>query len=79
MVMANKKSIESIYREIETVTAKIKTYEKRLEELETQKTEAENLKIIEKIRALHLTQNELAEFLKTGTIPAETADKETEA
>jgi len=77
--MANKKSIESIYREIETVTAKIKTYEKRLEELETQKTEAENLKIIEKIRALHLTQNELAEFLKTGTIPAETADKETEA
>lgn len=77
--MANKKSIESIYREIETIKAKIKTYEKRLEELETQKTEAENLKIIEKIRALHLTQNELTEFLKTGTIPAETADKETEA
>lgn len=78
MVMANKKSIESIYREIETLTAKIKTYEKRLEELEKQKTEAENLKIIEKVRALYMTREELADFLKTGTIPEESADKETE-
>ncbi len=78
--MANKKSIESIYREIETIKAKIKTYEKKLEELETQRTEAENLKIIEKVRALYMTQEELAEFLKTG-IPPETeisADDEQE-
>lgn len=76
--MANKKSIESIYRESETIKAKIKTNEKRLEELERQKTEAENLKIIEKIRTLYMTQTELVEFLKNETLPQETPDIENE-
>ena len=73
--MANKKSIESIYKEIEIVTEKIKSYTKRLEKLEEQKTEMENLQIIEKVRAVYMTREELTQFLKSGSVP-ETVENE---
>lgn len=74
--MANKKSLESIYNEIEMLTAKIKSCNERLKKLEHEKTEMENLQIVEKIRAVYLTREELRQFFKSGCIP-ETEENET--
>ena len=75
--MANKKSLESIYKEIEMLTEKIKSYQQQLEKLEKQKTEMENLQIVEKVRAVYLTREELRQFLKNGCIP-ESEEQEVE-
>ena len=69
--MANKRSIDSIYNEIEMVKGKIKSYQLRLEKLEKMKVEMENLQIVEKVRAIYMTRQELTRFLKEGTIPDE--------
>jgi len=76
--MANKKSLESIYNEIEMITEKINSYQLRLEKLEQQKTELENLQIIEKVRAVYLTREELKQFLKSGSIPEKAENEITE-
>ena len=76
--MANKKSLESIYNEIEMLTAKIKSYNERLKKLEREKTEMENLQIVEKVRAVYLTREELRQFFKSGCIPEAEENEATE-
>ena len=73
--MANKRSIESIYSEIKMVKEKIHSYQLRLEKLEKMRVEMENLQIVEKVRAIYLTPQELAHFLKDGFISEKTSNE----
>ena len=61
--------IERIDREIQKTREKITEYQNRLKGLEAQKTEAENLQIVQLVRAMKLTQQELNAMLKEGGIP----------
>jgi len=69
-----RRNIAAIYEEINKLKAKIDIYQRRLDALEKQKTELENLQIVERIRAVCLTPKELAEFIKTGDIPEREVD-----
>ncbi len=60
--MANSK-IERIERDIEKTRAKILDYQKRLKDLEAQKTEEENAQIVQMVKAVHIDQAQLAAFL----------------
>ena len=62
--MANK--IDRIDREIEKTREKITEYQNRLE---AQKTEAENLQIVQLVRSMRLTPQELTAMLSGGSIP----------
>ena len=64
---ANK--IERIDREIEKTREKITEYQNRLKGLEAQKTEAENLQIVQLVRSMRLTPQELTAMLSGGGIP----------
>ena len=66
--MANKRILK-IEKEIQKTREKITEQQNKLKELEVQKTEAENLEIIQMIRSLHMTPAELSEFLAKGVIP----------
>ena len=79
--------IERIDREIQKTREKITEYQNRLKGLEAQKTEAENLQIVQLVRSMKLTPQELDAMLKDGGIPgmeaapgypAEPADHDTE-
>ena len=79
--------IERIDREIQKTREKITEYQNKLKGLEAQKTEAENLQIVQLVRAMKLTPQELNAMLKDGGIPgmeaapgypAEPADHDTE-
>lgn len=70
--MTNKK-IDRIDREIEKTREKITEYQNKLKGLEAQKTEAENLQIVQLVRSMRLTPQELNELLSGGTIPGMTA------
>lgn len=73
--MQNKKVLK-IEKEIQKTREKITEYQNKLKELEMQKTEAENLEIVQMVRSLHMTPAELEEFLAKGVIPADmSADK----
>ena len=61
--------IERIDREIQKTREKITEYQNKLKGLEAQKTEAENLQIVQLVRAMKLTQQELNAMLKDGGIP----------
>ena len=61
--------IERIDREIQKTREKITEYQNKLKGLETQKTEAENLQIVQLVRAMKLTPQELNAMLKDGGIP----------
>ena len=61
--------IERIDREIQKTREKITEYQNRLKGLEAQKTEAENLQIVQLVRAMKLTPQELNAMLKDGGIP----------
>ena len=65
--MANK--IERIDREIEKTREKITEYQNKLRGLEAQKTEAENLQIVQLVRSMRLTPQELTALLSSGGIP----------
>ena len=65
--MANK--IDRIDREIEKTREKITEYQNRLKGLEAQKTEAENLQIVQLVRSMRLTPQELTAMLSGGSIP----------
>ena len=65
--MANK--LERIDREIEKTREKITEYQNRLKGLEAQKTEAENLQIVQLVRSMRLTPQELTAMLSGGSIP----------
>lgn len=66
--MANKRILK-IEKEIQKTREKITEQQNKLKELEVQKTEAENLEIVQMVRSLHMTPAELSEFLAKGVIP----------
>jgi len=66
--MQNKKVLK-IEKEIQKTREKIAEYQNKLKELEMQKTEAENLEIVQMVRSLHMTPAELSVFLAKGVIP----------
>lgn len=66
--MANNK-IDRIDKEILKTREKISEYQNKLRALEAQKAEAENLQIVQLVRAMHLTPAELSALLAGGGIP----------
>lgn len=64
-----KNKIQRIDQEIAKVREKITEYQDKLKTLEAQKTEAENLEIIQTVRALLLTPEQLSALLSGGTVP----------
>ena len=68
-----KNKIERIDQEITKVREKIAEYQEKLKTLEAQKTEAENLEIVQLVRAMRLTPQELNAMLSGGGIPGMTA------
>ena len=69
--MANSK-IDRINKEIAKTREKITEYQNRLKGLEAQKTEAENLEIVQLVRSMRLTPQELTAMLSGGAIPGMT-------
>ena len=61
--------IERIEKEIQKTREKITEYQNRLRGLEAQKTEAENLQIVQLVRSMLLTPQELTAMLSGGGIP----------
>ena len=61
--------IERIDREITKTREKIAEYQEKLKALEAQKTEAENLQIVQLVRSMRLTPQELTAMLAGGGIP----------
>ena len=70
--MANNK-IDRINKEIAKTREKITEYQNKLKGLGAQKTEAENLEIVQLVRAMRMTPQELNAMLKGDTIPGMTA------
>ena len=65
--------IDRINREIEKTREKIAEYQNRLKGLEAQKTEAENLQIVQLVRSMRLSPQELTSMLSGGAIPGMTS------
>ncbi len=61
--------IDRIEKEIQKTRGKITEYQNKLRGLEAQKTEAENLQIVQLVRAMRLTPAELNAMLSGGGIP----------
>ena len=61
--------IERIDREIAKTREKITEYQNKLRGLEAQKTEAENLQIVQLVRSMRLTPAALTDLLSGGGIP----------
>ena len=75
--------IDRINNEIQKTREKITEYQNKLRGLEVQKTEAENLEIVQLVRAMRLTPQELTAMLSGGALPGmaaadEAADYETQ-
>ena len=66
--MTNSK-IDRIEKEMQKTREKITEYQNRLKELAMQKTEAENLQIVQLVRSMRLTPQELTAMLSGGGIP----------
>ena len=64
--MASK--LDRIEKDIQKTKSKIAEYQKQLRELEAQKTEQENLQIIQLVRALNVTPEQLAAFLRNSAM-----------
>lgn len=78
--MTNSK-INRIDKEIQKTREKITEYQNKLKELQAQKTEAENLQIVQMVRSMRLTPQELSQLLKSDPIPgiaAYTSEEEKE-
>lgn len=69
-----KNKIERIDQEITKVREKHAEYQEKLKALEAQKTEAENLEIVQMVRALRMTPAQLSAMLSGGTVPGSLAD-----
>ena len=65
--------IERIDREIQKTREKITEYQNKLKGLEAQKTEAENLEIVQMVRALRMTPAQLNALLAGGMVPGQDA------
>ena len=61
--------IERIDKEIQKTREKITEYQNKLRGLEAQKTEAENLQIVQLVRSMRMTPQELSAMLSGGGIP----------
>ena len=70
-----KNKIERIDQEITKVREKIAEYQEKLKALETQKTEAENLEIVQMVRALRMTPAQLSVLL-SGSSAADNNEQE---
>ena len=73
-----KNKIERIDQEIEKTREKIAEYQEKLKTLEAQKTEAENLEIVQMVRALRMTPAQLNAMLSGGAVPGSLADENNE-
>ena len=73
-----KNKIERIDQEITKVREKIAEYQEKLKALEAQKTEAENLEIVQMVRALRMTPAQLSAMLSGGTVPGNLANDNNE-
>ena len=73
-----KNKIERIDQEITKVREKIAEYQEKLKALEAQKTEAENLEIVQMVRALRMTPAQLSAMLSDGTVPGSMVDDNNE-
>ena len=60
--------IERIEKEIQKTREKITEYQNKLRGLEAQKTEAENLQIVQLVRSMRLTPQELTAMLSGNGI-----------
>lgn len=58
--------IERIDREIEKTRSKVTEFQNKLKELEAQRTEQENFEIINLVRSMCMTREELMNFLRGG-------------
>lgn len=65
--------MERIDREIQKTREKIAEYQEKLKTLEAQKTEAENLEIVQMVRAMRMTPAQLNAMLSGGTLPGPAA------
>ena len=73
-----KNKIERIDQEITKVREKIAEYQEKLKALEAQKIEAENLEIVQMVRALRMTPAQLRAMLSGGTVPGNLANDNNE-
>ena len=68
-----KNKIQRIDQEIAKTREKIAEQQEKLKDLETQKTEAENLEIVQMVRALRMTPAQLSAMLSGGMVPGRAA------
>ena len=68
-----KNKIERIDQEIAKTREKIAEQQEKLKALEAQKTEAENLEIVQMVRALRMTPAQLSDMLSGGMVPGRAA------
>ena len=71
--------IERIDREIQKTREKITELQNKLKELNAQKTEAENPEIVQLVRSMRMTPQELNAMLSGGGIPGMIAADTAEA
>ena len=69
----SKNKIERIDLEIAKTREKIAEQQEKLKALEAQKTEAENLEIVQMVRALRMTPAQLNALLAGGMVPGQEA------
>ena len=65
-------NIQRIDLEIQKTREKIAEQQEKLKALEAQKTEAENLEIVQMVRALRMTPEQLSAMLSGGMVPGQT-------
>ena len=68
-----KNKIERIDQESAKTREKIAEQQEKLKDLEAQKTEAENLEIVQMVRALRMTPAQLSAMLSGGMVPGRAA------
>ena len=68
-----KNKIQRIDLEIQKTREKIAEQQEKLKALEAQKIEAENLEIVQMVRALRMTPEQLSAMLSGGMVPGQTA------
>ena len=68
-----KNKIERIDQEIAKTREKIAEQQEKLKSLEAQKTEAENLEIVQMVRAVRMTPAQLNAMLSGGMMPGRDA------
>ena len=71
-----KNKIERIDQEIAKTREKIAEQQEKLKDLEAQKTEAENLEIVQMVRALRMTPAQLSAMLSRAAAPANPEQEE---